>query len=232
MKFPDILNKKIYRISGIVGLVIGVVLLILGLIGVFTNDMTADSEGFYSIWNLKIENDSYAVLIKPEGMELSPGREVAGLSSFKIEVTNGDPTKPLFIGLAHEFDTDKYLSGIEYKEITDIYIFPTRVDFRSHSGNGMPEAPTLQKFWVESYYGTGTQGFTWEIEPDRNWLVIMNEDGTAGTDMNIIIGAKAQLLVTLGLGNLFLGIGALVMGLFLLYTSGRSINVAFPGPLK
>ncbi|MFC1921028.1 hypothetical protein ACFLYQ_04810 [Chloroflexota bacterium] len=231
MKLPNILTKKTFRISGIIGLLIAAALLITGAAGIFGNYSSRDSEGFYTAYDISVIKGSYAVVIPPESMEISPGREVFGLSVFKIEVSNSDPSKPLFMGTAHKFDVERYFKDSEYDEITNLYIFPTRVDYQTYSGSRIPGTPDSQKFWVESVNGTGTQIYKWEIEPDRSTLLIMNESGDAGIDMNITIGAKANLLNVLGSGNIFIGIGLLLGSLLMLTFAGKTRNISYPQPL-
>jgi hypothetical protein len=84
----------------------------------------------------------------------------------------------------------------------------------------------------ESTYGTETQNLTWEPEPDRHSLVLMNGDGSAGMDMSVVFGTKVALLFIAGVGNLMVGVVLLLLSLFMLFLTGRSRNVVYPEPLE
>lgn len=225
-------NKKIARILGIVGTVVAVFLLVVGLVSVFGRSTDKDEEGFYPVWDLEIEKDSNAIVVRPEGVELSPGRSLGDTAgTFKVRVSNNDSSGQLYIGLAHQFDVEKYLGDIDYVEIEDLYIFPVRAAYSNHPGGSNPEAPGSQKFWARSTSGAGVQTVVWELEPDRNWLVIMNEDGTSGININITFSAMTPLILMFGLFNLTAGGFLLLFSLMIFFASGRSRNIAYPGPL-
>jgi hypothetical protein len=225
-------NKKIGRVIGIVGTVVAVFLLVVGGITVFGNRTDKDDEGFYSIWDLDIERDSCAVVVSPEGIELSPGRSLGDtMATFKVKVSNNDSSGQLFTGLAHEFDIERYLGDIEYVEIEDLYVFPVRVKYSNHPGGTNPGAPGSQKFWAVSTSGAGVQTVVWTLEPDRNWLVIMNEDGTPGININITFSAMTPLILMFGLFNITAGIFLILFSLMIFHASGKSRNIAYPGPL-
>ena len=232
MRFPHIPGKKILRVFSIIGLLISIYFLVGGVICLLRNSTTKDNEGFYTTWNLQIEKDSYAIVMGPKSIYIVPGWDLGDLNTFKVEGLNNDPVNQIFIGVAGESDIDAYLSDVEYDEITDLYIFPTRADYQNHPGSIMPGKPTSQFFWIESTYGTGTQTLNWELEPYRYSLLLMNEDGAADVDMNIVLGAKAPLLFIVGMGNLFGGVVALLISISMFSFSGRSRNIVFPEPLE
>ncbi len=225
-------NKKAGRVLGIIGTVAAVGLLVVGGINVFGNRTEKDEEGFYQVWDINIEKDTSAIVVSPEGIELSPGRSLGDTAgTFKVTATGGGPSGKLFMGLAHEFDVEKYLGDIEFIEIEDMYVFPVRVKFSGHSGGSSPETPGSQKFWADSTSGTEIQTIVWALEPDRNWLVIMNEDAAYGIDINVTFSAKTPLILIFGLFNITAGVFLLLFSLIILHASGRSRNIAYPEPL-
>lgn len=225
MRFPHLRKKRIFRIFGIIGLLISIYFLVVGGILLLTNDWSKDSEGFYTTWDLQIEKDSYAIVMGPESIKMTPGRD----SDFKMEALNNDPSNQIFIGIARESDIDTYLSGVEYDEITDLQVFPSRADFQNHPGSIVPGDPTTQAFWTASTYGAGTQTLNWK--PDRYSLVLMNEDGAVGVDMSILVGTEAPLFLTGSILHLSVGVVALLISLLMLSASGRSRNISYPQPL-
>jgi hypothetical protein len=60
----------------------------------------------------------------------------------------------------------------------------------------------------------------------------MNEDGSAGLDMKLVVGTKAGLLFIVGAINLMIGVFLLLLSLLLLLSSRRSRNIVYPQPLE
>ncbi|MFC2035918.1 hypothetical protein ACFLUJ_07370 [Chloroflexota bacterium] len=198
-----------------------------------------DSEDFYPTWDLQIEKDSYAIVMGAESFKTSPIEDLNQpkiswdyLNIIKIDVLNNNPSKQIFMGIAREQDIDAYLSGVEYDEVTDLHDFPIRMDFQNHIGSGMPRDPTIQTFWIESYYGAQTQTLIWKPEPDHS-LVLMNEDKAFGVDLNIVLWVKIALF---HIGSiLHFGVGVLVLLISILtisFSTGRFRNVVYPAPFK
>ncbi len=232
MKLPHITGKRIIGAFGIVGILISLYFLVSGAIYMFGNSTARDSEGFYRAWDLRINQDSCAMLMKPESVLIAPGRESSfNFSTFKIEGQNNNPSNPVFLGIAEKSDIDAYLNGIEYDKIVDIYMFPSRAGYKNFPGSSVPESPASQTFWIESSSGTGMQHLTWELKPDC-YLLIMNEDGSPGIDMNLVLGVKSPLIYITGVNNLSLGAIILLISILILAFSGKSRNSAFPQPLS
>ena len=119
-----------------------------------------------------------------------------------------DSDTPVFLGIAHSQDVAGYLGGVRREEARDLF---DRERFRVLPGSAPAAAPGDQPFWVASASGAGSQTVTWEVE-DGSWtVVLMNEDGSAGVDANLAIGAELPALLWAGVG--LLAAGALVLGL-------------------
>ncbi len=243
MRFLHKHSKKIFRVFGIIGLLISVYFLVGGGICLLSNSTTKDSEGFFSTWIIQIKRDSYAIVLGPDCIDIYGGREkvdlttpfgvreMVGLTTFKVEGSINNSPNQIFIGVAREADIDAYLSGVEYDEITGLCLLPSRANYQNHTGSIVPGGPTSQAFWAESTCGAGTHNLTWEPEPDRHSLVLMNEDGSAGLDIHLVVGTEFALLFIVGAGNLMVGVVVLLLGLIMLFFSGRSQNVVYPEPL-
>lgn len=220
-------GKIILLVFGIIGLLISIGLLVGGGALLWADNVIKDSEGFYTTRTIQIEKDSYAIVTGPADIDIDAGWDwgwgwdLGDLATFKVEGSNNDPSNQIFIGVARESDIDAYLSGVEYDEITDININPDRMDYQNHPGSIVPGDPTSQTFWTESSYGAGTQILEWELEPGSHSLVLMNDDGSAGVDMNIVLGAKIPLLFIVGVGVLVAGVVALFISILMIYFSAR-----------
>ena len=232
MKLPRIPTKKVLRVLGVIGVLVSVYLFVAGGILLLVKNTNKDNAGFYATWDFQIEKDSRAIVVAPESIEIAPDQNIGDWSIFRIEALNNNPSNRIFIGIARKADVEAYLNGVEYDETTDFRIFPDGADFQNHPGDITPGNPTAQTFWMKSTHGTGTQTVNWSIEPERYWLVLMNEDVNAGLDMNIEIGTKAPLILIGGISHLSTGFVLALISGFMLSFSARTRNIVFPEPLE
>ncbi|MFC2034641.1 DUF4870 domain-containing protein [Chloroflexota bacterium] len=229
-------GKIMLLVFGVIGILISIGLLVGGGVLLWADNTIENSEGFYTTRTIQIEKDSYAVVTGPADVDIDAGWDwgwgwdLGDLATFKVEGSNNDHSSQIFIGVAKESDIDAYLSGVEYDEMTKLHISPYSVDYKNHPGNTMPEDPTLQTFWTESTYGVGTQALEWELAPGSHSLVLMNDSGSAGIDMNIVLGAKVPLLFGVGVGILVGGAVVLLISVLMIYFSVRRRNTVPPLP--
>ena len=216
-------GKIILLIFGVIGLLISVSLLLGGAAVLIADNVIKDDDGFYSTKMININKDSHAVVTGPADIDVNVGWnsglfwDPGELVTFRIEGSNQDSSKQIFIGIARESEIDDYLNGVEYDEIRQMHTNRLDIDYRNHSGDTAPEAPTTQSFWEESTYGTGSQILEWELEEGSHTLVIMNSDGSAGIDANMVFGAKIPFLLWAGAGILVAGIIGLSISLSLIH---------------
>ncbi len=231
-------GRVILLVFGIIGFLISIGILVGGGTLLWADNTIKDSEGFYTTETIQIEKDSYAIVTGPANVDIEAGWgggwgwSLGDLVTFKVEGSNNDPSNQIFIGVARESDLDAYLSGVEYDEITNLHIHPYSVDYRNHPGSIVPGAPTSQTFWTESTYGAGTQILEWELEPGSHSLVLMNDDGSAGVDMNIVLGAKAPMLLEGIVMLLAGGAVALFISILMIYFSTRKRGTVPPEPAE
>jgi hypothetical protein len=173
-----------------------------------------DDEGYYTTKTLHIDKDSYAVVTKPADIHLGSawGWDLGDLVKFKVEGSNNDPLKDIFIGVASESNITDYLQNVTYDEIIGFHINPDRLDYQRHEGNLTPVAPINEGFWKHSVNGTGNQTLYWEPETGKWVFVVMNADGSQDVDVSVIVGAKIPWLFPLGLSFLIVGIVGLAAG--------------------
>ena len=227
-------GKIILLIFGIIVLLISLSLLTGGGALLCAHNIIKDSEGFYNTKTIQVEKDSYAIVAGPTDIDVDVGWDwgwgwdLGDLITFKIEGSGYDPSAPIFLGIARESDIDSYLIGVEYDEITNLHIFPYSVDYRNHSGSVVPEAPSSQTFWTVSNHGPGTQIIEWELEPGRHSLVLMNADGSAGINMDIVLGAKVPLLFGISVGLLVGGGVVLSISILMIYFAARRPRILPP----
>ena len=186
-----------------------------------------DDGGFISTETDQLESDSYAIVTESADIDLdeewhwgwgwNADWDLGDLVTFKVEGSNNDDSKGIFIGVAQESDLMDYLNDVEYDEISHfrIHSHGFDVDYRNHPGNSSPMAPASETFWMESTSGTGTQVLEWELETGTYSLVIMNEDGSSDVDVDVSVGVKAPWIFGVGIGFVVGGIVALIMGILM-----------------
>jgi len=136
------------------------------------------------------------------------------LGKVRIRVTPVSSAPPLFVGIGHSADVDRYLAGVNHTLISDF--FKDKVEA---VGGGVPRsAPARQHFWVASSIGSGARTLLWSPSNGSWTVVVMNADGRPGLDVRADLGARmpAVLWIAIGLlaaGAVFLtGGGLLIAG--------------------
>lgn len=217
------LAKVLLLIVGVIFLFVGIGLLVGGGGALWANSALTDDEGYLTTKTLGIDQGSYAVVTEPADVDIGSAWvwDWGNLVTFKVEGSNDDPSKNIFIGVAEERYLDDYLRDVAHDEITDFDVRPDRLEYRHITGDSEPDAPTTQTFWRESARGSGTRSLQWELE-SGNWvLVLMNEDGSAGIDLSVVLGAKVPWLFGVGIGLLVGGIVVLAISVIMVYFSVR-----------
>ncbi len=218
-------GKIVLLVFGVIVLVIAVGLLTTGGMVLWVDNELKDSEGFITTGDMNLEKDSYAIVTHPADIDADGGRhrgpypdqDWGDLLTIKIEGSNNDPSKGIFMGIAEASDLRAYLSGVEYDEIRD-FDFDNdgvKLDYTNHPGQSMPAAPAAEEFWDTSAHGSGEQELEWELETGTYSLVLMNEDGSQGIDLSVRLGAKLPVLFGLGLGLIVGGAVALLIGIIM-----------------
>ena len=222
-------GRVVLLVFGIIFLVGAVFMLVAGGGMVWANGALTDNEGFFSTETSRFGSDGYAIVSEPVDMDwdaecgMGWACRPGNLVTFKVEGENRDASKGIFIGIAEESDVDQYLRGVEYDEIVrwEADDSELNVEYDTHTGTAVPAAPTSQEYWTASVHGTGTQTLEWEPE-SGNWvLVVMNEDGSAGVDVDGVLGAKVPWLFRAGVGLLIAGVVVLVAGIIMVCFAAR-----------
>jgi len=191
-----------------------------------------DYQGYYSTGSIPVESNSSAIITYPSDFENEPDMywENQTYLSIRVEASNTDSSKPIFIGIARESDLDKYLEGVSYDKFEGFSSHPYTVHLTQISGTHPPSKPSSQSFWVASAVGTGTQTLNWDVVSGSYSLVLMNADGSSPIDARVALGAKLPpFLRAVGIGLLTGGIIFLivscVMIFFALHGRKKSSNI-------
>ena len=123
--------------------------------------------------------------------------------------------RPLFIGVAHKADVDRYLTGVAYSTLEDVNFSPFDATYSSTGGTIVPARPATQTFWASRQVGTGTHAVTWKIRNGHWRVVVMNADASPGVVADAKVGTwfRGELPVALSLLGLGLVLGAVAIAL-------------------
>jgi Domain of unknown function (DUF4389) len=164
----------------------------------------------------RFEYDSYA-LTTPRLEEFrsaeGPISVPSGLATLRLQATEADPGRGVFIGVAPAGDVSRYLSSVHHTELVDVRINPFRAAYREVAGTAVPPPPTSQTFWTASASGSGTQEVTVELG-SGNWaVVVMNADGRPSGIVDLQAGFRSTLFAPIGLALLISALVLFVLGI-------------------
>ena len=215
----------------IVLLVFGIIIVLIGLgatagggIVLAIDGSFRDNQGFYTTHMIPVSSDSSAVVSEPADFRLEPGWWWAERNpiTVRMDATNVNASKPVFVGIARDADLRNYLDGVSYDQVVGFTLQANRLQLVHYNGTRTPASPTAQNFWVASASGTGQQEILWDVTTGSYSLVLMNADGSATIDADVSLGAKIpEVLRGVGLGLLIGGIVFLVGGGVMIFFAAK-----------
>ena len=169
-----------------------------------------DDAGFFTTSNERIETDSFALtsdkidLGQPGPNDWWADRDLA---TVRITVDNAD-ARPVFVGIGPESEVEAYLADIPHDDITHVNFHRFSVDYRRENAGGTstPAPPDDQTFWVTQASGEASQSLTWDLEPGKWAIVVMNADATTNVVADIELGGQVDYLVPIAIGLVIGGI--------------------------
>ncbi len=214
-------NTKI-TVVGVIAIIVGFFAVFMGVGDVLTEQRDAD--GYLMSDPLTIDRPSPVVI--SNDIDLMRGHyECVTEDSLIALLPRSDDVRvtgtaagseALFLGIAPVDAVATYLDGVPYDEITDWGCDQdhlTGVEYTTHQGSGLPDAPQAQTWWLASISGTGQQTVDWTI-PSGEWaVVIMHADPSSEVSADVRFGAQmpsgmmtmAWILIAVGLPLLIAG---------------------------
>jgi hypothetical protein len=171
------------------------------------------ADGYYTTSAHNFKSSGYAVATDNLDIGTSGPKWVFGDHFARIRIAAGSTKSatPIFVGVAHTGDVDRYLAGVAHDEIADIDTDPFSATYQKISGSSLPVAPGAQSFWVARATGAGSQTLTWPVESGQWSVVAMNADGSRSVSVEAKLGARVPSLKWLTIG-LFSAAGLLILG--------------------
>ena len=178
-----------------------------------------DADGMISTSSEDFATAAYALRFGTADISWANGGSAAAgdwLGEIQVRAQGGSSDIPLFVGLAAESDVTRYLSGVQVDRVTDIRAFPFSVAYRSQGSAAPTALPGSQDFWVASVSGVGKQTLSWNAEPGRWVLVVMNADGSAPVSASLALAAEVPVLTPVGWVLIGVGIALALLGTVLM----------------
>jgi hypothetical protein len=216
----------------IIGIVFAVVLILVafgllfaGATLVWADQARKDSEGFIGTDTIQFTRDSHAIVTVPidleeEAVDLLNWVDV---NTVRLEGRSDDPSKQIFMGIASDSDVTGYLEGVNHDEMSlSARWLSFEPSYENRPGDAVPGDPTVEGFWAESIHGAGTQRLDWEPEAGSYSIVLMNDDGSAGIDLSVVLKAEVNTAIFwIGVAFLVGGSVLVAAGILLVYLSTR-----------
>ncbi|HET6742333.1 MAG TPA: hypothetical protein VFH76_25490 [Kribbella sp.] len=130
--------------------------------------------------------------------------------------------RPVFVGVARDFDVSSYLKGIAQTKIVQVQ-YPIALSTQDRKGTAGPlAAPATLDWWVAKASGAGTQSIAWPIADGPYDVVIMNADGKPAPDVQVDLGIEVPKAFSTALAVFAIGIVLLAVGIFLVLFRRRN----------
>ncbi len=204
-------------IFGVLGLLVGAGL-IAGAIAGLVQDRDADD--YFVTDGDRFERSSFAIVSEATDVLTDAPGWVADLvlDPVDIKVSGSSNTgSSIFLGIASSSDVETYLTNVAYDEVDGVRFEGSAIDYTHHRGTSTPGSPGAETFWVTSIEGPGNQTLNWSAEQGDWSVVVMNADGSAGVDADLVRGVRVSNIVPVMWVALVFGLVSLLVGGFLLF---------------
>ncbi|TWD80314.1 hypothetical protein FB561_1388 [Kribbella amoyensis] len=147
-----------------------------------------------------------------------------------LHVTATDSAKPVFVGIGQELDVSSYLEGSAYTRVVRLEV-PPKLETQEMKGDAAKlNPPAGLDWWSAKATGAGEQSIAWPMADGAYSVVVMNADGTPGTDARVTLGVELEGLFVTCLLVFLAGLVLLVVGLLLIFLRRRRPSTPVPVP--
>jgi hypothetical protein len=181
-----------------------------------------DDDGYFMTRHEELATPLFAVVSKKVDIESgTPDWLLDQLGDVRISAR--PESKPLFVGIGPSADVDRYLESVAHTRVVDLDFEPFRWETEQVPGpvgpTAMPEPPAEQSFWVASASGGDEVTVDWDVESGEWTATIMNADASSNVEAVVAGGAKAPILLPLGIALLAVGLILGVTAVFVIRLS-------------
>jgi|tagenome__1003787_1003787.scaffolds.fasta_scaffold20327926_1 hypothetical protein len=176
--------------------------------------LVLDRNGPLTTGSHSVSTRTTAIVTSVDDLEGTDGiATVLGRPRLHLDV-HGSGT-PVFIGVGHAADVERYLDGVDIDRVTDVDVDPFQLDVSHRAGDRVASPPATQSIWVARSTGTDPV-LDWKVRDGDYRIVVMAADGRPGFTVHASAAVHiphlvALAIVALGLGILLLAVAALVV---------------------
>jgi hypothetical protein len=171
-----------------------------------------DDAGYFTTSSQRYDTATNAVtsravdLVAESGSRWLADRDWA---SVRLRV-DGIAADEVFVGIGSVADVERFLLDVPHDAVSHVSFGPFRVEYerRNPEGAATPQTPADADIWVASAVGSATQTVTWDLEPGRWMVVVMNADASPGVSVALDAGLRADVVVPIAIALL---VGGLVL---------------------
>ena len=208
-------------IGGWIFAVIALLVLLAGLAATAIHLTQRDSSGYYTSSLLQIESAGYAVYASGLEIDTAAGADVAQDVLGDVRVRAQAAEGAVFVGVARQADLDRYLGDSPRSKVKEVN--GGDVTYRPRGGGtSRPAPPTEQTFWRAKATGPGVQTMNWEAEEGNFAIVVMNADGSRPVRAAVTAGARAPIVLYIGIGLLVIALILGAVGFAMIRSDSRS----------
>ena len=190
------------KVGGWILVGLGALLLVAGIALVVVHLTQRDKDGYYTSSSKQVSSTGYA--ITAEGLHLGDLPSVASDVIGRLRVTaTSSNGRALFVGIARQNAVNGYLAGVARSEVTDV---SGAVTYKAHAGGAPVGPPGREGFWQSDNSGSGRVTATWNVKGGNWTVVLMNRSAAPNVSAAVIVGAKTNLVLWVGLGVLLVGL--------------------------
>lgn len=195
---------------GVVSALIGLALVVGGASLIYVHVAERDDD-YYMTGRHELETPLYALVSE----ELDIDADIPDWLLDQVDevrISARPQSKPTFLGIGRSDDVDRYLGSVPRSRIVDLEFDPFSweteeiTDGPAGPAAGPSGQPDAQNFWAASATGAGEVTVDWDVESGEWVVVAMNTDASRGVDVSVAAGAKAPILLPLGIGSLVVGL--------------------------
>lgn len=219
-------------VLGAVAALVGVVMLFAGAGILVATAVARDDAGYFHTSTERLSTGTYALTSDEIDLGAHPGpgdwtpRRWATVR-LRVESSTG---QEVFVGVAPQGEVSAYLDGVPHAVVDDVEFDPLRVRYDVVDGNRAPAEPSGEDLWVASASGAGQVELTWDVEPGRWAIVVMNTDASRGVEVEASIGVRIPALAWIGLGLLLAALVLLPIAVVaIVWGASGSRSVVAPG---
>jgi hypothetical protein len=208
-----VVPEKGRRRNRIILLVVCILLLILGLsailggVVIFAFNQGTDRDGFAlsNVYEVRSSACAFALWVAPAKIpSYLSWMGTENLVETKWVVESVGSSKELFVGWTKAADGESYVSSFMFETPPNwnwfLWPYSPEINVPSsavHNMGAPSRSPAEEPFWLSSDTSSASVELpwspVWDIEDDRNILIIMNADGSSDVEADVQLGFKVPM---------------------------------------